>query len=259
MKFSVTILLSVIVAIYGAAIDSEPFDDPSSFGMIIPDSLFEKAWEYQDEVTALQQDIDETLTEIRTAVSLVLKSSSRETLGQIENNAHALMDQDAPARGAIFAEGSSPCINNLKVLINAITEFTGFGSSNCVTTYDKSVQGTLSTAKAFLQKYEESFSNVQQIVVRSFIGKNAFVQYDEIEARFGEQYNLRKSQWDAFRPDVEEFVRTLDANIAVFNTALGECFVTIQQNVAPAYDELQGEIQTCLDFNSTPDPFAMYR
>lgn len=253
MKSIVGVLLCVFVATHGAAIDDSPAP------LIIPSSLFENALDYQNKLTALQQDINEQLTAIRTAVSTVLKSSSSETLAQIESNANKILEQDAPARFAIFELKPSACVSNLRILLNGATEFTGFGSSNCVTTYDINLQGALNTAYALLQKYEGSFGDVQQIVVRSFIGLNIFTQPEEVEARFSEQYNRRLRDWNLARPEVEQFVNTLSANIAVFNSVLGGCFTTLQNSVAPVYDILQGEIETCRDFDSTPDPFAIFR
>lgn len=258
MKLFVGVLLSVIVAIQGAAIDG--LNEPIERHLIVPDSLFISAWDYQGRLTTLQQDINEQLTAIRTAVSAVLKTSSNETLGQIDNNAIQLLAQDEPARTQIFAmTPPTACGNNLKILINAITEFTGFGSSNCVATYDRNVQGVLKTAYAQLQKYEASFGDAQQIVVRSFIGINVFTAPEQIEARFSVAYTQRVNEWNAIRPDVENFLRTLGTNIAVFNTVLGECFKGIQDTVNPRYAELQAAIPTCETFNTTPDPFAIFR
>jgi hypothetical protein len=253
MKLSVGVLLSVLAVVAVA-------EESISRFVIAPDSLFENAREYQGKLQALQLDIDEQLTAIRTSVSTVLKSSSNVTLEQIESNANAILAQDTPTRDAIFAlRRNTLCVNNLITLINGITEFTGFGSSNCVSTYDKSVQGALNTAYALLQKYEGSFGDVQQIVTRSFIKFNVYTQSDEIEAKFIEHFNKAEADWTAARPEVAEFVRTLSGNIAVFNTALGACFTKIQQAIAPAYGLLEQEIDTCNVFDSTPDPFAIYR
>lgn len=252
--------LCVLATVNAAAIDETMALYPEAAAIIAPTELFSKSWEFHDKFADLQKDIDLQLTAIRTSVSTVLKSSSNATLSQIESNAGVILAQDEPARNAIFAiRPSTVCVNNLKTLINGITEFTGFGSSNCVAVYDKSVQGALNTAYALLQKYEGSFGDVQQVVVRSFIGKNALTSGDDIIERFEQQFAKRSADWAAIRPDVENFVLTLDSNIAVFNTVLGSCFKKIQDDVAPAYGLLQAEISTCAAFDSTPDPFAIFR
>lgn len=259
MKLNVGVLLSMIIVIHGAAIDKANPDDSISVHIIAPDSLFESAREYHNKLRDLQQDINEQLTTIRTAVSTVLKSSTERTLTQIESNAHQLLAQDQPARNAIFELSSSLCVNNLKVLLNSITEFTGFGSSNCVTSYDKSVQGALNSAYIILEEHEGTFADVQQAVVKAFIGKNVYLESDDIENRFVEQYNMRSEEWAAARPEVEEYVNTLNANIAGFNTVLDGCFTSLQDDAAPAYDHLQTNIEVCFDFDNTVDPFAIFR
>lgn len=256
MKVIIAFLLSLAVAIQGA-----PSPAPASSSVIIPDSLFESAWEYNDRFAALQQDINDELTALRTAVSGVLKSSSNETLAQIESNTVKLMAQDKPARDAIYdlELTTSPCVFSLRYLITAITEFTGFESSNCVTSYDRSVEGVLANAYAEVQKYEKTFNDVQQSVVRAFIGRNAYTQSADIEARFSNQLALQESEWAAIRPQVEAFKAAIRDNISAFNAVLVTCHKTLQDNVLPAYGILTGEIATCQAFDSTPDPFAIYR
>lgn len=259
MKSFVAVLFAVIVAINGAAIDDEgvaiaPF-------IVAPEGLFENAWKHQEDLKELQQDINDRLTAVRTAVSTVLRSSTAETLTQIEANANDILAVEKPVRDEIFAMAlrATPCVVNLRVLLNGATEFTGFESSNCVTSYDKSVQGALNTAYALLQKYEGTFGDVQQIVVRSFVGRNIFTQPDDIVARFEEEFRARKADWEAIRPDIESFVANLSGNIAVFNTVLGSCFGRIQSEVAPGYQIIREKLAVCEAYDNTADPFAMFR
>lgn len=258
MKFSVGVLLAVFVVIHGAAID-EGSEEPISRFVVAPTMLFNQAWRYQNLLQQLQLDINAALAAIRTSVSTALTTSTNVTLAQIESNAKLILALDEPARDAIFAMRSSSCINGLKVLLNGVTEFTGFGSANCVTAYDRSVQGAVTSAHALLQKYEQSFGSVLQIVVKSFVGHNVFLESDEIEAIFKKKYEESSADWEEIRPDVESFLRTLQENIAVFNTVLGRCFKTIQDDVAPGYVKLQAEIATCEAFDNTADPFAAFR
>lgn len=250
MKFFIAALLSVVVAIQGAP-------SPSAVGET--GTLFEDAWDYQARLVILQKDINEQLTAMRTSVSGVLSASSNVTLGEIENQASLLLAQDEPARNQIFELPASLCANNLKVLINSITEFTGFGSSNCVTAYDTGLQVDLDSAYAELQKYEGSFGDVLRIVVRSFNGRNVYLQAADIKARFVDGFSQREADWAAVRPDVERFVKALGDSVADHNKKLAACHKTLRDNVAPAYGILQSEIATCETFNSTPDPFARFR
>lgn len=260
MKSFVAVLFAVVVAINGAAIDDGEGVAIAPF-IVAPEGLFENAWEHQEYLRSLQKDINDKLTEVRTAVSTVLRSSTAETLTQIEANANGILAAEKPIRDDIFSTDlrASACVVNLRVLLNGATEFTGFESSNCVTSYDKSVQGALNTAYALLQKYEGTFGDVQQIVVRSFVGRNIFTQPDDIVARFEEQFRTRKADWEAIRPDIESFVANLSGNIAVFNTVLGSCFGRIQAEVAPGYQIIREKLTVCEAYDNTADPFAMFR
>lgn len=263
MKLSVGVLLSIFVAIHGASVGSgETYldADPQSDKVIVPASLFENAWDYHRRLESLQQQINSKLTQVRTAISSVLKTSSWKTLQQIETNAYRILELDSPVRDLIFVDTKpSICNKNLRVLIDSITEFTGFGSSNAVTSYDKSVQGALQVAYEILQHYEGSSVDVQQIVVRSFIGKNAFLEPEEIEELFKSVYNQRLNEWNESSPHIEEFVNDLEGKIDGFNKNLYRDFGLIQEQVSPAYDALKEEIATCEEFDRTVDPFAIFR
>lgn len=261
MKLFAGVLLSVIAVIQGAALQNDEADVPISRGILSPAPLFTAARSYQTLLTDLQQDINVVLTEVRTSVSNVLADSSNATLSQIEDNSDKIFALDAPARSTIYANRttSTSCIINLKTLLNGITEFTGFHSSNCVTAYDKGVEETLQKAYAILQNYEGQQGDVQQIVVRSFIGQNVYLHSEEIQSIFKDQYEKRSKEWNDIRPDVENFVKTLRSDIAALNTVLGGCFGGIQNSVAPGYNLLQAELATCTAFDNTADPFAAFR
>jgi len=263
MKLSVGVLLSIFVAIHGASVGSGEtyLDGETLSGKInVPASLFDDAWDFQSRLETLQSQINTKLSQVRTAISGVLKTSSWKTLEQIETNARHILELDFPARNLIFADNHpSICNKNLRVLIDSITEFTGFGSSNAVTSYDRSVQGALQVAFNILQQYEGSSVDVQQIVVRSFIGKNAFLQPGEIAELFKTIYYERLNEWNASYPHIEEFVNDLDGKIDGFNKNLKRDFALIQEQVAPAYVVLAAEIATCEEFDRTTDPFAIFR
>lgn len=258
MKLSATVFLSVFALIHGAAIEGESL---LSSKIAVSDTLFENAWNVQIKITELQQDINEKMTAIRTSVSTVLKSSTNVTLEQIESNANQILADAEPTRAAIFSTtlSATVCIVKLREILNQVTEFTGFGSSNCVTKYDFSVNGALDNAYAFLQKYEGILGEVQQVVVRSFNGRNVFLQADEIEAHFEKEYENKLAEWEFIRPDVESFVTKLQSNIEVFNTVLGSCFKNIQDNVKPTFASIKSELATCSEFDNTADPFVVFR
>lgn len=253
MKLSFTIFMAVVAVIHSAAIDG-PLESPVP-KVLSPQSLFVVANDYQTRFEDLQTDINEKLTEVRTAVSTVLKKSSGVTLEQIETNSDSILALDDVVRKIIFGENLSVCNINLRNQINSVTEFSGFESSNCVNRYDTSVQAELKTAYEILRQYEGLNYEVQQIVVRSFIKANIYLEPELVEDRFKEQYKNRSEEWEKIRPDIEKFVADLSGNIAGFNQVLKGCFDKVQDSVKPEYARLEGDIAVCREFDSTPAPF----
>ncbi|CRK90256.1 CLUMA_CG003967, isoform A [Clunio marinus] len=259
MKLSVGVsLLFLIIGAQSAAIESSKDGELITEFVISPDFLFENAQRYLAFSKDVQRDIDETFITIRTAVSAVLKTASGTALDEIEGNSVKILEMDSPARNAIFDLDGTPCTDNLKQLLNLVTEFSGFGSSNCVSFYDRNVQKAVDAANELFRDFEGDYMDMQQIVVRSFVGKNIFLQAEDIQARFIQEFNRRSEAWYAVRPEVDEYIRTLNSSIDNYNNELRVCFNDIQVSIAPIYDNLEGQIRTCEEFDNTPNPFASF-
>ncbi|CRL03709.1 CLUMA_CG016965, isoform A [Clunio marinus] len=261
MKFSFGILLSAIAVINAAVIDidNSNAEDILKTFVTSPTPLFNSAQDYHEQAKELQDDINKHLADIRSTLSSVLAEKSREALDDIQLNSNDILELENSTRTALFELDRSLCVDNLRVLLNKISEFTGFGSSNCVTAYDINIQKGLGSAYEKIRSYDGSFGDVQQIVVRSFIGANAFLEPEEIEARFVGELTRQRDEWNAARPEIGDFINSFNVEMEAHRLVLGTCFKTIQDNVAPGYDSLQSEIATCLEFDNTDDPFAAFR
>jgi hypothetical protein len=222
--------------------------------------LYEKAAIYQENCSNLQNEINNYVVEVRTAISSVLTIYANETLQKIEANADKIFEQEAEARTKIFTHPNSTCIINLRDMINKITEFTGYESSNCVAKYDLNLSEIIKNAHANIKdiETEEKFGDILHIVIRSFIGINLFIRPTEISDNFIEKYNQKYSQWVEYPKDINIFKRTLGAHVNGLNNDLETCFVNLQAYVNPSYDILIKEIATCDEFNNTRDPYAVF-
>ncbi|CAO1315285.1 unnamed protein product [Diamesa hyperborea] len=186
MKLLLEILVALFIGTRGSVILQ-----PVSSLLASPEWMFFSAWEYQSKLTSLQQDINLQLKAIRTSVSNVLRSSSTQTLEQTERNTVSIWSQDVPVRDILFALESTACTDNMKSILNQVTKYSGFQSSNCITRYDESVETELKAAYALLEKYESLFSDIQQIVVKSFIQSNIFLTSDTIIIKFQSTFKTR--------------------------------------------------------------------
>lgn len=226
--------------------------------LIRTDSLFIKAWEYHNKFISLQNDINLQLAAVRNSVSNVLRISSNTTLKQIEENSVAILEKDAFVRDTLFSLEITACTNNLKSLLNGVTEFSGFPSSNCINRYDEGVKIELNDSLIIMEKYNGLFNEVQQIVIKSFIRQNAFLTPDAIIATFENQYEFLIEKWEKIVPSIEIFVKSLAGNIAVHKTALDGCFNIVQVNLTPSYNRIVDEIIACHEFDNTKSPFSKF-
>lgn len=230
---------------------------PVSSLLASPELLFFSAWEYQSKLTSLQQDINLQLKAIRTSVSNVLRSSSTQTLEQTERNTVSIWSQDVPVRDILFALESTACTDNMKSILNQVSKYSGFQSSNCITRYDESVETELKAAYALLEKYESLFSDIQEVVVKSFIQSNIFLTLDTIIIKFQSTFKTRNEEWEKTRFDIESFVTSLATNVAVFNTVLESCYNDVLVNLVSSHTLILAEVSICKEFDNTMNPFVM--
>lgn len=217
-----------------------------------PGLLFETAWNYQEQLLGLQDDINESIEEVVTAVSTILKSSTQETLGQYELLYDDIDDIYAPLLVGFNALKPSDCRDTAERALNDTTQFAGFDASICAQTYDDDVRMSIAAANRALSGIDGLYSQVQLIVVKSFIGKNAFTMSDDIEDTIAKIFELVSNRWANSKPDLESLKSRLAAEIAGKNKELGECNVQISDDVASLSGRFQRMVQTCVTFNSTP-------
>lgn len=219
------------------------------------EELFKTAWEFQNKLIPRQEGIDNDVTELRTSVSKVLKSTSSEALKEVEDNAKKVLLLEQPVRSSINGLKAGDCATNLKSLLNGITEFTGFESSNCVKFYDNSVDAEVRTAQEMITNYDGIFTELQQLVVKAFVGKNQFSQQAEIIDAFEDEYERRVEEWERIKPNVEEFIDTLGDTIGQINNAMGFCMKDVQDTVSVAYNFISTRVETCIDFDNSQNNF----
>lgn len=217
-------------------------------------TLFSTAHEFQTKLSETQVEVDDDLTDFRLSLSSVLRTSSAAALSELELNAQAILELEAPVMQAVGTLPVGECSANLKGLLSSITDQTGFASSNCVSAFDVQVDSQVTEAQDMISVFDGVFTELQQLVVKAFVGKNKFTQQDTIVEKFQGEYATRVAVWEEMKPDVERFVGGLTTTISGYNTAMNGCMGTVQNNVASAYQMVQMRVQTCIDFENTPNP-----
>jgi hypothetical protein len=224
--------------------------------MIHPDFLFVHSWEYQARLAELQADINESIEEVQTAVSSVLKESSDNTLRQYQTHVGEVEEVYVPMLEGFQVLKPGDCRNDAEDVLNRTTTNTGYRASNCAATYDNRIQLAITAARNSLENFDGLFSQVQSIVVKSFIGRNSFVHPESIEDKIIEIYDLVKKGWEESKPEVEMTKRGLTSAIAAQFSELVKCHQANLNYAKTFFGMFEDMVQTCIDFDNTPNPFA---
>lgn len=220
------------------------------------DALFESALESQQNAVELQQAVTEYAIRVRTAVPRVLGGRANGTIGRVEFNVEKLLEQEADTRTAIFALSSTNCVNNLRVLLDGITEFTGFESSNCVARYDLSMSELIQNTYDEVSAYEKVFGDAMRVVPGAFSAHNMFLEVEQIENGYSTRLDSLRARWSGERKNIGEFEEAFGNKIDGLSSTLQGCFNSIQVAVNPTYGIIANQITTCRSFDNSHDPFT---
>ena len=219
--------------------------------LISPDFLFDHARDYQGRLATLQEEINVAFFETQTAVSGVLKVSTQETLKQYQTHIGAIETEYTPHLEAFEQLISGDCKDNAESILNMVIRFTGFDASNCAEDYNEIVRAKIANASHFLALFDDAFSQIQFIVVKSFVGKNALVSPEEIEEKFSKTYELISRITSAARLNSDYYVNKLTEEIAQQNAELGRCHDSILEVASNQFDYFRRMADTCTRFDGS--------
>jgi hypothetical protein len=216
-----------------------------------PDELFQSAWEYQDKFIKLQDDINTQMYIVKTAIPNILRLSTNTTLGQVNCNANEIFGLDRLVRTKIMSKNPTPCLTELLEGLDAVTNLLGFSSSNKLKDYDRAVNEIVTRAYKELQNCQASFSEVQQVVVRSFIGANVFTMQSLIQNKFKSTYEKRQQEWDIVRPNISGLIIGLSNSINLVNVEFDRQLSQLRTSGNDSYNKVQEAISVCEDFDES--------
>jgi hypothetical protein len=201
------------------------------------DGLFEEAWNVQHQTSPRQQLIDNDITRLRESMTEILEDRTNKALTHIEENLVTILELEKPYLDKLNAEPvQNSCINNIRNHILELTDFTGFTSSLCVQGYDTASADSISDAQEFIAEYEGLFVRLQKVVVEAFAKRNPFIYQPDIIERFNTEFEQRKAQWDAMRPQVEDFAFNFNADLEGHESTMDQCMSHIRDQVVRDYD-----------------------
>lgn len=210
--------------------------------------LFETAWEHQKQIDEMQGEILQQLQNVRSAVSGVLKGSTRETLQEIERNALNFTREDSTVRTLLSPHLPIECVYDLVSILDGVTHLAGYDSAICLSRYNKPLQLTLSEAYEILASFDVVSNDVQQSVVRAFIAGNTFKDPQTIINRILASFNSNQGLWEDRRPEIEKFVDELKSSVSELNVEFKRCQTELQVEYKPSFDKVERRLDTCLEF-----------
>lgn len=219
--------------------------------------LFDHAWEYQNLLSNLQDDINLAIHEVQVAVSTVLGSSTKQTLEQYESHFADIEREYVPMLAAFDDLKPTPCKTQAETILNSTTTLTGFDASNCASSYNGRVKEEIAAANRQMARFDELYNQVQSVVVQAFMGRNSFLTPEAIEDKITEIYELIDGRWTAAKPEMEAVRRNLAAAIKDQNIELDSCHTVILNRAILLFGIYESNILTCERFDNTPSSMAM--
>jgi hypothetical protein len=207
-------------------------------------------------LTELQGEINDSIEEVQVAVSSVLKSSTSQTLTQYQTHVDEVEAVYVPMLDNFQTLKPGDCRNDAEDILNRTTTNTGYRASNCASVYDTRVRSEIAVATKALSRFDDLYNQVQNIVVKSFIGQNSFVNPEAIEDKIIEIFDLVKGRWEGSKPEIEAVRRNLASAITAQNAELGNCHQANLNYAKNFFKMFEDTVQICIDFDNTPIPFV---
>lgn len=216
--------------------------------IINPDMAFNAAWDHQNQLHRLQEDINAAVEDVVVALSGVLKSSSDTALRRFEGHSDDVLNVFAAPLVDFNNLPESSCKDDAKRVLDQTLSFTGYEGGVCAGEYNDDVDKQIEAAQKVLYDFDDLYSQVQMIVEKSFIGFNVFLQGEAIESKIISTVQAITAKWNAQKPQLEAIRANLAANIkAVYDNGLVPCnkdtidFITVSH--LPTFARM---VNTCL-------------
>ena len=168
----------------------------------------------------------------RVVLAKDVESFFNRTLVIIENNIKIISAADNAAQDVISKEPQSPCIANLKMMLDLTIEGAGFSISVCVSDIDGVARAAYRTAATFIDLRERDFITEPTILTNAFIGRNIFTQDRAIINRSQNQLNARTT---TFAENLAEILLKLSEASKVYEdqiAILNSCFNSLDAQIA---------------------------
>lgn len=166
----------------------------------------------------------------------------------IEEGINKLSASGQAVATTLKSQTQTACILNLIAMVNGTIENTGYAVSNCV----DDVNGVVSTAfksfEATLDAYERNVYVESQIVLDAFSGRNIFTSPKLVTNRITSTYNGKVTTFAGYVTVITENLNNVTTVYQDQLTILGECFVSLNDDITSSLGMISKNLATCLKF-----------
>lgn len=166
----------------------------------------------------------------------------------IEENINAISSSDVTIQEILSREIQTICIANLKTMIEATIESSGYAISNCIYDGDGIANTAFRSFYQFLDGSERDFNLEPIIIINALTGRNIFTQHRAIENRAQNQLTARITNFNSFSTEIDERLKNVTEVVEQQITILDSCIKALNSFVEEEIDRISSHLSVCHKF-----------
>lgn len=214
------------------------------------DPLFPHSYAKQAQIQNIQDDIDSIVAEVQRGFLEETKKSSSNLLSEFESFANTINAKHAPVLADFIELPAGSCRDGAETLINTTRTQTGFNAGNCATRVNNAIANIMAKVDKLFENFNRQFSEIQQIVVKSYIKSNLFVDMpDVVIEKMDRFFDNVDARWKEQKPEFSKLRAQLATDLAAEHAKLSTCNADVVTFADTMFRLTSGQIDSCREFN----------
>lgn len=187
--------------------------------------------------------------EYRAEMSAKVEDFFQRTMKVIEQDVNAISSSDLSIRDVVAKEVQTPCIANLKIMIDSIIESSGYSISDCVSDGDGIVNTAARSFYAILDQRERDFNLEPFTLTNALFGRNIFTQGKAIVTRAQNQLNTKITSFDGFFLEISQKLNEVTGVYDEQVVILDSCLKSVESFAKVEFERVSKSLATCQKFS----------
>lgn len=138
------------------------------------------------------------------------------------------------------------CRDDVKEIIERTRSVAGSNAGICADLANNAITSVLARNDNLFENFNRQFSEIQQIVVKSFIKNNLFIDKpEEVIRKMNDNYDLVSTRWDELKPDFTRLRAVLRNELVIEDAKFAICHSDIVGFVDDMYRLARSQIDKC--------------